>query len=190
MKRITVFVSRYCLPLVGAATVAMTIIAGAVFILHGLIVRLMDMFSSPPDPMYYSGILELMLILIPMMVGGMFMFFTRAEKTDRTAELLFGTPLSVREYMFSFWFCLLFGCIMMTPVVMGVFVLVAGIEHLADAPPTHLGTNLASVDNMGICGRLAGKDIDDEQSAKKDPLWLYRLFATFACYSGGNDSHL
>ncbi|MCL0073019.1 hypothetical protein M1N91_02235 [Dehalococcoidia bacterium] len=135
MKRITVFVSRYCLPLVGAATVAMTIIAGPIFILHGLIVRLMDMFSSPPDPMYYSGILELMLVLIPMTLGGMFMFFTRAEKTDRTAELLFATPLSLKEYMFSLWFCLLFGSIIMTPVVMAVFVLVAGIEHLAYAPP-------------------------------------------------------
>ncbi|MCL0093881.1 hypothetical protein M1O53_02745 [Dehalococcoidia bacterium] len=135
MKRITVFVSRYCLPLVGAATVATTIIAGAVFILHGLIVRLMDMFSSPGVQTYYLGVLEGILILIPMTVGGMFMFFTRAEKTDRTAELLFATPLSLKEYMFSLWFCLLFGSIMMTPVVMGVFVLIAGIEHLADAPP-------------------------------------------------------
>ncbi|MCL0076781.1 hypothetical protein M1O12_01985 [Dehalococcoidia bacterium] len=135
MKRITVFVSRYCLPLVGAATVATTIIAGAVFILHGLIVRLMDMFSSPGIQTYYLGVLEGMLILIPMTVGGMFMAFTRIEKTNRTAELLFATPLSLKEYMFSLWFCLLFGSIMMTPVVMGVFVLIAGIEHLADAPP-------------------------------------------------------
>ncbi|MCL0097973.1 hypothetical protein M1O19_05605 [Dehalococcoidia bacterium] len=135
MKRITVFVSRYCLPLVGAATVATTIIAGAVFILHGLIVRLMDMFSSPGVQTYYLGVLEGILILIPMTVGGMFMAFTRIEKTNRTAELLFATPLSLKEYMFSLWFCLLFGSIMMTPVVMGVFVLIAGIEHLADAPP-------------------------------------------------------
>ncbi|MCL0076243.1 ABC transporter permease [Dehalococcoidia bacterium] len=135
MKRITVFVSRYCLPLVGAATVATTIIAGAVFILHGLIVRLMDMFSSPGVQTYYLGVLEGILILIPMTVGGMFMAFTRIEKTNRTAELLFGTPLSVREYMFSFWFCLVFCSIIATGVIMGLYVVVAGIEHLKDAPP-------------------------------------------------------
>ena len=135
MKRITVFVSRYCGPFALGAAVAIAAIASFVWLIQGLVVRFMHMFSSPGVQSFYLGNLEGIVILIPMMVGGMFMAFTRIEKTNRTAELLFGTPLSVREYMFSFWFCLVFCSIIATGVIMGLYVVVAGIEHLKDAPP-------------------------------------------------------
>jgi len=88
---------------------------------------------------FHQPFLPLLLESLPLLIGaaGAFGFIQslREEKINRTAEMLFSTPITTREYMFSLWLRGMVISLLAIYLAMGAFVLALGIEHLADVSP-------------------------------------------------------
>ncbi|MFW0859255.1 MAG: hypothetical protein AAGB97_03610 [Dehalococcoidia bacterium] len=138
-----------------------------------LIIGLVFRFAFPANGEFDRFGLPLMMDFLPLVMGvaaGLgFTEVLQLEKTQRTAEMLFSTPVTTREYMFSLW---LKGVVISTLVIylaMGIFALSLGIERVAAhvSPLVWMQPPLLIITLISGSGLIASIMLRDSSSIKK-----------------------
>lgn len=95
---------------------------------QGIIFRLTE------ETVVSVNFLSLQLPLIPLMVGTACAGLIVEERAKRTGELLFATPVTPFEYLASKWAVGVIVAILSSYLSMGLFIMIAGLEHLNPLP--------------------------------------------------------